>query len=69
MWKAAQVILWAPAASNLFHGSKDTLFRIHGTNQPERRSHFVGLTNKEVIDLHQRMKIGRPMVVLSSSAQ
>jgi hypothetical protein len=43
MWKAAQVILWAPAASNLFHGSKDTLFRIHGTNQPERRSHFVGL--------------------------
>jgi len=53
----------------LFQGSKDTLFRVHGTNQPE----FIGqaissgcirLTNEDVIDLYNRVKVGAPVVVL-----
>src|ERR1700731_148086 len=53
----------------LFQGSKDTLFRIHGTNQPEYigeaiSSGCIRMTNEDVIDLYKRVKIGRPVVVL-----
>lgn len=53
----------------LFEGNKDTLFRIHGTNQPEYigqaiSSGCIRLTNEDVIDLYSRMKIGAPVVVL-----
>jgi lipoprotein-anchoring transpeptidase ErfK/SrfK len=55
----------------LFQGSKDTLFRIHGTNQPEYigeaiSSGCIRMTNEDVIDLYMRVKIGTPVVVLSS---
>lgn len=54
----------------LFEGSKDTLFRIHGTNQPEYigqaiSSGCIRLTNEDIIDLYTRVKIGAPVVVLA----
>jgi lipoprotein-anchoring transpeptidase ErfK/SrfK len=54
----------------LFEGSKDTLFRIHGTNQPEYIGHAISsgcirLTNEDVIDLYSRVKIGATVVVLA----
>jgi lipoprotein-anchoring transpeptidase ErfK/SrfK len=57
----------------LFDGSKDTLFRIHGTNQPELigsaiSSGCIRMTNEDVIDLYDRVKIGTPVVVLPRSA-
>jgi lipoprotein-anchoring transpeptidase ErfK/SrfK len=53
----------------LFQGSKDTLFRIHGTNQPEYigeaiSSGCIRMTNEDVIDLYKRVKVGTPVVVL-----
>jgi lipoprotein-anchoring transpeptidase ErfK/SrfK len=54
----------------LFNGNKDTLYRIHGTNQPE----FIGaaissgcirMTNEDVIDLYNRVKMGTVVVVLA----
>jgi lipoprotein-anchoring transpeptidase ErfK/SrfK len=54
----------------LFANGKDTLFRIHGTNQPEYigsaiSSGCIRLTNEDVIDLYTRVKIGSPVVVLA----
>jgi lipoprotein-anchoring transpeptidase ErfK/SrfK len=57
-------------AMYLFANGKDTLFRIHGTNQPEYigsaiSSGCIRLTNEDVIDLYSRVKIGSPVVVLA----
>ena len=54
----------------LFEGNKDTLFRIHGTNQPEYigqavSSGCIRLTNEDVIDLYNRVKVGSIVVVLA----
>jgi lipoprotein-anchoring transpeptidase ErfK/SrfK len=54
----------------LYQGSKDTLFRIHGTNQPEYigqaiSSGCIRLTNEDVIDLYNRVKTGAIVVVLA----
>ena len=56
-------------AMYLFEGNKDTLYRIHGTNQPEYigsaiSSGCIRMTNEDVIDLYKRAKIGTPVVVL-----
>ena len=53
----------------LFDGNKDTLFRIHGTNQPELigeaiSSGCIRMTNEDVIELFDKVKIGTPVVVL-----
>jgi lipoprotein-anchoring transpeptidase ErfK/SrfK len=53
----------------LFEGSKDTLYRIHGTNQPEYIGHAISsgcirMTNEDVIDLYTRVKPGTVVVVL-----
>jgi lipoprotein-anchoring transpeptidase ErfK/SrfK len=53
----------------LFDGNKDTLFRIHGTNQPELigegiSSGCIRMTNEDVIELYEKVKIGSPVVVL-----
>ena len=58
-------------AMYLYQGSKDTLFRIHGTNQPEYigtaiSSGCIRMTNEDAIDLYRRVKIGTPVVVLNS---
>ena len=54
----------------LYQGSKDTLFRIHGTNQPEYigqaiSSGCIRMTNEDVIDLYGRVKMGAIVVVLA----
>jgi lipoprotein-anchoring transpeptidase ErfK/SrfK len=54
----------------LYANGKDTLFRIHGTNQPEYigsaiSSGCIRLTNEDVIDLYNRAKVGTPVVVLA----
>jgi lipoprotein-anchoring transpeptidase ErfK/SrfK len=54
----------------LYEGNKDTLFRIHGTNQPEYIGHAISsgcirMTNEDVIDLYSRVKMGSPVVVLA----
>jgi len=54
----------------LYANGKDTLFRIHGTNQPEYigsaiSSGCIRLTNEDVIDLYNRAKLGSPVVVLA----
>ena len=54
----------------LFAGNKDTLFRIHGTNQPEYigqaiSSGCIRMTNEDVIDLYNRVKMGAIVVVLA----
>ena len=53
----------------LFQGSKDTLFRIHGTNQPEYigqaiSSGCIRMTNEDAIDLYDRVKPGAMVTVL-----
>jgi lipoprotein-anchoring transpeptidase ErfK/SrfK len=53
----------------LYAGGKDTLYRIHGTNQPEYigraiSSGCIRLTNEDVIDLYSRTKTGATVVVL-----
>jgi lipoprotein-anchoring transpeptidase ErfK/SrfK len=52
----------------LYQGDKDTLYRIHGTNQPEYigraiSSGCIRMTNEDAIDLYNRVKIGTPVVV------
>src|SRR5450759_1165606 len=57
-------------AMYLFAGNKDTLYRIHGTNQPEYigqaiSSGCIRMTNEDVIDLYKRIKQGTVVVVLA----
>jgi lipoprotein-anchoring transpeptidase ErfK/SrfK len=52
----------------LYEGTKDTLYRIHGTNQPEYIGHAISsgcirMTNEDAIDLYNRVKIGTLVVV------
>ena len=57
-------------AMYLYANGKDTLFRIHGTNQPEYigsaiSSGCIRLTNEDVIDLYSRVKVGTTVVVIA----
>src|SRR5690349_16018299 len=56
-------------AMYLYSGGKDTLFRIHGTNQPEYigasiSSGCIRMLNEDAIDLYTRVKMGTIVVVL-----
>ena len=53
----------------LFQDNKDTLFRIHGTNEPKSIGHAVSsgcirMLNADVIDLYGRVAKGTKVVVL-----
>ena len=53
----------------LYSSGRDTLYRIHGTNQPEWIGHAISsgcirMTNEDVIDLYNRVKVGAIVVVL-----
>jgi lipoprotein-anchoring transpeptidase ErfK/SrfK len=53
----------------LFKGSKDSLFRIHGTNEPDTigqavSSGCIRMLNADVIDLYRRVSKGTRVVVL-----
>jgi lipoprotein-anchoring transpeptidase ErfK/SrfK len=54
----------------LYSGDKDTLYRIHGTNQPEYigsavSSGCIRMTNEDAIDLYNRVKLGTLVIVLA----
>jgi lipoprotein-anchoring transpeptidase ErfK/SrfK len=53
----------------LYSSGRDTLYRIHGTNQPEWIGHAISsgcirMTNEDVIDLYNRVKMGAIVVML-----
>jgi len=53
----------------LFQGNKDTLYRIHGTNEPDTigkavSSGCIRMMNADVMDLYRRVAIGTKVVVL-----
>jgi lipoprotein-anchoring transpeptidase ErfK/SrfK len=55
----------------LYADGKDTQYRIHGTNQPEYigraiSSGCIRMTNEDVIDLYNRVKLGTTVEVLST---
>ena len=59
-------------AMYLWQGNKDTLYRIHGTNDPSTIGHNVSsgcirLTNEDVIDLYNRTPIGTKVIVLATA--
>lgn len=57
----------------LYRNGNDTMFRIHGTNQPRSIGHAmssgcVRMLNHDVVDLYDRVKAGDQVVVLQASA-
>jgi lipoprotein-anchoring transpeptidase ErfK/SrfK len=53
----------------LWQGNKDTLYRLHGTNEPASIGHAMSsgcirLLNQDVIDLYNRVPVGAKVVVL-----
>jgi len=60
-------------AMYLHYGGKDTLYRIHGTNEPWTIGHNVSsgcirMNNADVEDLFDRVTIGSKVIVLMSGA-
>jgi lipoprotein-anchoring transpeptidase ErfK/SrfK len=58
-----------PRAMYLYQGDRDTMFRIHGTTEPETIGHAVSsgcirLMNQDVVDLYNRVKTGSRVVVI-----
>lgn len=58
-----------PRALYLYQGERDTMFRIHGTTEPETigsavSSGCIRLVNQDIIDLYSRVKIGSRVVVI-----
>jgi lipoprotein-anchoring transpeptidase ErfK/SrfK len=56
-------------AMYLYNAKGDTMYRIHGTNEPDTIGHAVSsgcirLLNADVIDLYDRVKLGAHVVVL-----
>lgn len=52
----------------LYQGSKDTLYRIHGTNEPETigreaSSGCIRMRNVDVVDLYNRVGVGAKVIV------
>ena len=58
-------------AMYLYQGGHDTLYRIHGTNEPETigtrvSSGCIRLINQDVIDLYDNVSLGTKVVVLGA---
>ena len=56
----------------LWQGNKDTLYRIHGTNEPwtigkNVSAGCIRMVNDDVIDLYDRTPVGTKVMVLPSS--
>ena len=54
----------------LHQGGKDTLYRIHGTNEPSTigkavSSGCIRMLNQDAIDLYERASVGAKVVVLN----
>src|SRR5262245_36561196 len=53
----------------LYQGGRDTMFRIHGTNEPwligtEVSNGCIRLTNDDIIELYDRSPLGTPVLVI-----
>ena len=53
----------------LYRGGRDTMFRLHGTNEPWTIGHAVSsgcirLTNDDIIYLYERTDVGAPVLVI-----
>ena len=58
-------------AMYLYSGNKDTLYRIHGTNEPwtigtNVSSGCIRLTNEDIVDLYSRTPIGAKVIVFGT---
>jgi lipoprotein-anchoring transpeptidase ErfK/SrfK len=56
-------------AMYLYNNHGDTMFRIHGTNEPDTigqavSSGCIRLLNDDIVDLYERVKVGATVVVL-----
>jgi lipoprotein-anchoring transpeptidase ErfK/SrfK len=56
----------------LWQGNKDTLYRIHGTNEPwtigqNVSSGCIRLTNDDITDLYNRTPVGTKVLVLATA--
>jgi lipoprotein-anchoring transpeptidase ErfK/SrfK len=56
-------------AMYLYNNHGDTMFRIHGTNEPDTigqavSSGCIRLLNEDIVDLYERIKVGATVVVL-----
>ncbi len=56
-------------AMYLFNEHGDTMYRIHGTNEPDTIGHAVSsgcirMLNDDVVDLYDRVKVGAPVNVI-----
>ena len=61
-----------PRALYLYQGERDTLFRIHGTTEPETigsavSSGCIRLINQDIVDLYNRVAVGSRVVVVQGS--
>ena len=59
-------------AMYLWQNNKDTLYRLHGTNDPTTIGHNVSsgcirLTNDDIADLYNRTAIGTKVIVLATA--
>jgi lipoprotein-anchoring transpeptidase ErfK/SrfK len=59
-------------AMYLWQGNKDTLYRIHGTNDPTTigtnvSSGCIRLTNEDIVDLYNRTPVGTKVIVLATA--
>ncbi|WP_332305139.1 L,D-transpeptidase [Rhizobium sp. GR12] len=55
----------------LYRGGNDTMFRLHGTNQPQSIGHAMSsgcirMLNHDIIDLYNRIPVGSKVVVLQA---
>jgi lipoprotein-anchoring transpeptidase ErfK/SrfK len=57
------------AALYLYRGGQDTMFRLHGTNEPWSIGRAVSngcirLTNQDAVELYERTPLGSPVVII-----
>lgn len=57
----------------LYEGNRDTIYRIHGTNEPwsiglDISSGCIRMHNEDVIDLYNRVQVGAKVIVLMQGA-
>ena len=57
----------------LWQGNADTLYRIHGTNEPDSIGHNVSsgcirMRNESAVDLYDRTPIGTKVIVLATGS-
>lgn len=55
----------------LYRGGRDTMFRIHGTNQPQSiglamSSGCIRMLNHDIIDLYERVPVGANVIVIQA---